>query len=223
MLDEGLETGPGAFLVDEPDQPAAVRQHLEAVRGKIVLSAAETNTPGQVTLHRTDKYRLAHEAGHYGLTMEQYLQMTGRTVAVVRQGPDMSLRTEWIGAPFGGRAGGGDGLSVASNQLLGQGQPAGRRPCAVVQHDRFNRSLIATTLVVAITSNLKLAAMPGNVRLRKGEARLPRSSVVNVSQVVTIDKARLRERIGSLSAQRVRQVLAGLALVLGCDDLDPGE
>jgi mRNA interferase MazF len=95
-------------------------------------------------------------------------------------------------------------------------EPDGRRPCVVVQHDRFNRSLIATTLVVPITSNLRLAAMPGNVRLRKYEAKLPRSSVVNVSQVVTVDKARLSDRLGSLAPARVHAVLEGLALVLGC-------
>jgi mRNA interferase MazF len=98
-------------------------------------------------------------------------------------------------------------------------EPDGRRPCAVVQHDRFNRSHIATTVVVAVTSNLKLAAMPGNVRLRKAEANLPRPSVVNVSQVVTLDKARLDQRIGVLAAGRLRQVIEGLALVLGCDEL----
>ncbi len=99
--------------------------------------------------------------------------------------------------------------------------PDGRRPCAVVQHDRFNRSLIATTVVVAVTSNLALAAMPGNLRLRKGEANLPRPSVVNVSQVATVDKARLEHRLGALAPQRIRQVIEGLALVLGFDELAP--
>jgi mRNA interferase MazF len=103
----------------------------------------------------------------------------------------------------------------------GQGsEPDGRRPCAVVQHDRFNRSQIATTVVVAVTSNLKLAAMPGNVRLRKAEANLPRPSVINVSQVVTLDKTRLDQRVGMLAAGRLRQVIEGLALVLGFDELD---
>jgi mRNA interferase MazF len=57
--------------------------------------------------------------------------------------------------------------------------PDGRRRAVVVQHDRFNRSAISTTVVAAITSNRRLAAMPGNVALRKGEANLPRASVVN--------------------------------------------
>jgi len=66
--------------------------------------------------------------------------------------------------------------------------PAGRRPALVVQHDRFNRSTISTTVVAAITSHLRLGAMPGNVRLRRGEAGLPHASVVNVSQIRTIDR-----------------------------------
>jgi mRNA interferase MazF len=89
----------------------------------------------------------------------------------------------------------------------------------VVQHDRFNRSQISTTLVVPVTRNLRLSAMPGNVRLRKGEANLPRPSVINVSQVVTVDKSRLLDRLGRLPPARVRSILEGLALVLGCDDL----
>lgn len=91
--------------------------------------------------------------------------------------------------------------------------PSGRRPAVVVQHDRFNRSAISTTIVAAVTSNLRLAAMPGNVRLRKGEAGLPRPSVVNVSQLATVDKTRLTERIGHLRPTRAQQVLEGLKLV----------
>jgi mRNA interferase MazF len=95
--------------------------------------------------------------------------------------------------------------------------PAGRRPALVVQHDRFNRSAIATTVVVAITSNLRLAAMPGNVRLARGEGGLARPSVVNVSQIRTIDRTTLRERAGTLRPAKLDQVLAGLALLLGTD------
>jgi len=97
--------------------------------------------------------------------------------------------------------------------------PAGRRPALVVQHDRFNRSAISTTVVVAITSNLRLAALPGNVRLSRGEAGLPRASVVNVSQIRTIDRTRLAERVGLLGAPRIREVLKGLTLLLGTDEL----
>jgi mRNA interferase MazF len=94
-------------------------------------------------------------------------------------------------------------------------EPIGRRPAVVVQHDRFNQSTISTTVVAAVTSNLRLAAMPGNVRLRAGEAGLPKPSVVNVSQLMTVDRDRLGGRIGTLSTTRARQVLEGLGLVVG--------
>jgi mRNA interferase MazF len=97
--------------------------------------------------------------------------------------------------------------------------PAGRRPAVVVQHDRFNRSVISTTVVAAVTSNLRLGAMPGNVRLRRGEAGLPQASVVNISQIRTIDRARLGERVGVLGAGKMREVLKGLALLLGTDEI----
>ena len=96
--------------------------------------------------------------------------------------------------------------------------PAGRRPALVVQHDRFNRSAIATTVVAAVTSNLRLAAMPGNVRLARGEGGLPQPSVVNVSQIRTIDRTRLGERVGAIRPAKLRLVLQGLALVLGTDE-----
>lgn len=95
--------------------------------------------------------------------------------------------------------------------------PAGRRPALVVQHDRFNRSAISTTVVATITSNLRLAVMPGNVRLARGEAGLPHASVVNVSQIRTIDRTRLGERVGAIRPARLRLVLHGLALLLGTD------
>lgn len=101
--------------------------------------------------------------------------------------------------------------------------PARRRPAVVVQHDRFNRSTIATTVVAAITSNLRLGLMPGNVRIKRGEAGLRRPSVINVSQVRTIDKTGLGERIGTLGPGRLRDVLRGLSLLLGTDSLPGGE
>jgi mRNA interferase MazF len=99
-------------------------------------------------------------------------------------------------------------------------EPSGRRPAVVVQHDRFNRSAIQTTVVAAVTSNLMLAGMPGNVRLKRGEANLLRPSVINVTQIRTVDRQRLTERIGALSPTRVHQVLRGLALVFGWDALE---
>jgi mRNA interferase MazF len=96
-------------------------------------------------------------------------------------------------------------------------EPAGRRPVVVIQHDRFNRTALCTTVVAAVTSNLRLAAIPGNVRLRKGEAGLGRASVVNVTQIRTVDRGRLREPVGRLGPARLREVLEGTALVLGVE------
>ena len=91
--------------------------------------------------------------------------------------------------------------------------PAERHPCVIVQSDIFNRSRIATTVVCLITSNLDRAAAPGNVVLKKGDARLPKPSVVNVSQVVTVDKLDLDERVGRLPGSALKAVLLGLRLV----------
>lgn len=96
-------------------------------------------------------------------------------------------------------------------------EPAGRRPAVVVQHDRFNRSAIQTVVVAAVTSNLRLGYAPGNIRLRKGEGGLPRASVINVTQLATVDRSRLAERAGTLSSRRTRQVLDGVGLVLGIE------
>lgn len=101
--------------------------------------------------------------------------------------------------------------------------PAGRRPGLVVQHDRFNRSAISTTVVAAITSNLRLAAMPGNVRLARGEGGLPQPGVVNVSQIRTIDRTRLGERVGAIRPAKLRLVIQGLALLLGTDEVDASD
>jgi mRNA interferase MazF len=91
--------------------------------------------------------------------------------------------------------------------------PAERHPCVVVQSDVFNRSRIATTVVCLITSNMDRAAAPGNVALKKGDARLSKPSVVNVSQVVTVDKSELEDRIGRLLSAELEGVLRGLRLV----------
>jgi mRNA interferase MazF len=99
-------------------------------------------------------------------------------------------------------------------------EPAGRRPALVVQHDRFNRSAISTTVVAAVTSNLRLADMPGNVRLRRGEAGLEVPSAINVSQLRTVDRSRLGERVGVLGPARLQEVLRGLALLFGTPDAD---
>ena len=88
--------------------------------------------------------------------------------------------------------------------------PGFRHPHVVIQNNVFNLSRISTVVVCVITSNLARAASPGNVLLRKGEAGLSKASVVNVSQVVTVDKSELDARIGTLSPKRVEEVVAGL-------------
>jgi len=93
-------------------------------------------------------------------------------------------------------------------------EPAYHHPHVVVQNNVFNRSRINTVVVCALTSNLKRAAAPGNVLLEPGEANLPKQSVINISQVFTVDKAQLDEKIGTLSNRRVREILDGITLLL---------
>lgn len=94
-------------------------------------------------------------------------------------------------------------------------EPAGRRPALVIQSDAFNRSRIGTVVVAAVTSNLKYESLPGNVRLHKGDGGIPKASVVNLSQIHSIDRQFIRSRIGTLSAEKVEQVKAGVKVVLG--------
>ena len=91
--------------------------------------------------------------------------------------------------------------------------PAERHPCVVVQNDVFNQSAIATSVVCLITSNLSRAKAPGNVLLKKGEADLPKASVVNVSQILTVDKADLGKCAGKLSHAAAGAVRDGLHLL----------
>jgi mRNA interferase MazF len=91
--------------------------------------------------------------------------------------------------------------------------PAERHPCVVVQNDVFNQSAIATSVVCLITSNLSRAKAPGNVLLKKGEAGLSKASVVNISQILTVDKAELSECIGKLSGAAVEAVRDGLHML----------
>lgn len=93
--------------------------------------------------------------------------------------------------------------------------PGFRRPVLVVQSNSFNQSRISTVVVTVVTSNVALAEAPGNVRLAKSEAGLPRASVVNVSQLLTIDRALLTLRVKALSGQTMARVDEGLRLVMG--------
>jgi mRNA interferase MazF len=94
-------------------------------------------------------------------------------------------------------------------------EPGFRRPVVIVQGDAFNRSRIATVVCVALTSNLHWAAAPGNVLLSSRLTGLPKDSVANVSQLITLDRSVLTERVGALPAKKLQLVLLGLDIVLG--------
>lgn len=93
-------------------------------------------------------------------------------------------------------------------------EPGYKRPFVVIQNDAFNKSKIGTAVVCALTSNLKLASAPGNQLLKKGEANLPKASVVNISQVMTVDKSDLTEKIGQLSKKRIEEIISGFEFLL---------
>jgi len=93
--------------------------------------------------------------------------------------------------------------------------PGLRRPVVVVQCDAFNRSRIGTVVCVPLTSNLAWADAPGNVLLPSGTTGLPKDSVANVSQVLTLDKAGLTERVGKVARAKIDLLLWGIDVVLG--------
>jgi mRNA interferase MazF len=94
-------------------------------------------------------------------------------------------------------------------------EPGFRRPIVVVQGDAFNRSQIATVVCVPLTSNLRWEDAPGNVLLPSKVTGLPKDSVANVSQLVTLDKSSLTDRVGKLSKAKLELVLFGIDVVLG--------
>lgn len=98
-------------------------------------------------------------------------------------------------------------------------EPAGsgpdyKRPILIIQADEFNKSKINTIIVAVITSNTRLAVAPGNVFLSPRKSKLPKESVINVSQIITIDKSFLSEKVHTLSDEIIAQVDEGLKLVL---------
>jgi mRNA interferase MazF len=93
-------------------------------------------------------------------------------------------------------------------------EPGFRRPIVVVQGDSFNRSAIRTVVAVALTTNLRWADAPGNVRLTARATGLGRDSVANVSQIVTLDRTALTERAGKVPSSKLELVLAGIEVVL---------
>lgn len=106
----------------------------------------------------------------------------------------------------------GDVYWVELGEPIGS-EPGYRHPHVVIQNNLFNRSRINTVVVCALTSNLKRAEVPGNVILEQGEANLPKRSVVNISQIFTVDRMQLDEYIGAVSRARMRQILKGVRLI----------
>lgn len=106
----------------------------------------------------------------------------------------------------------GDVFWVELGRPHGSG-PGYRHPYVIIQNDVFNSSRLNTTIGMALTSNTARAGIPGNVLLKKSEANLPKTSVANATQLLTIDKSDLTEKIGRLSSARVREILDGLRLV----------
>jgi len=93
-------------------------------------------------------------------------------------------------------------------------EPIGRRPGLVIQNDILNDSKLNTVIMLAITSTMKFGELPGNVVLRKGEANLPKKCVINVTQVKSVDKTSVKEKIGHLSKKKMDEVYKGLNLVM---------
>ena len=93
-------------------------------------------------------------------------------------------------------------------------EPGYRRPVLIIQSDPFNRSRIRTVIALVITSNLRLADAPGNVLLPARVSGLPRDSVINISQILTLDRSFLTERTGKLPTDMLAEVETGLRLVL---------
>ena len=98
--------------------------------------------------------------------------------------------------------------------------PAYSRPVVVIQNNVFNRSPLGTVLACALTTNLRRAKAPGNVLLNENEADLPKQSVVVVSQLLTIDKSELIDKIGTLSRERIDEILEGIRLITEPRDVD---
>lgn len=98
-------------------------------------------------------------------------------------------------------------------------EPAYRHPHLVIQNNVFNKSRINTVIVCSLTSNLQRAKSPGNVLLEKGEANLSKASVVNITQIFTVDKQDLSEKIGTLSHKRLNQVLEDINLLIAPRDI----
>ena len=93
-------------------------------------------------------------------------------------------------------------------------EPGYRRPVLVIQADEFNQSAIRTVICASITSNLNLASAPGNVHVSSRSTGLPKASVVNISQLFSLDRTRLTERVKGIDAQSMNKVDDGLRLIM---------
>jgi mRNA interferase MazF len=93
-------------------------------------------------------------------------------------------------------------------------EPIGRRPGLVIQNNILNDSKLNTVIMLAITSTMKFGELPGNVMLRKGEANLPQKCVINTTQIKSVDKKSIKEKIGTLSKKKLDAVDEGLKLVM---------
>ena len=92
--------------------------------------------------------------------------------------------------------------------------PGYKRPLFIIQSNEFNESKINTVIAAIITTNLRLAEAPGNIMLSKKQSKLPKESVINVSQIITLDKSFLTEKVNSLPVPVMLQVDEGMRLVL---------
>ena len=97
-------------------------------------------------------------------------------------------------------------------------EPGFKRPLVILQSDIFNKSKINTVICAVITSNLRLAEAPGNVLLTSNPNLLPKDSVINVSQIITIDKSFLLEKVGKLNAKQMERLEKGIRLVLELEE-----
>lgn len=113
----------------------------------------------------------------------------------------------------------GDVYWVELNDPVGS-EPGYIHPNVVIQNNLYNKSNLHTVIICGLTSNLKYAQLPGNVLLEEGEANLPKASVVNVSQLLTVDKTQLGDYIGTLSTKRLYKILEGVTSFLEPRDLD---
>lgn len=94
-------------------------------------------------------------------------------------------------------------------------EPGYRRPVVIVSSNEFNQSLIQTVIVVIVTSNLHLVDAPGNFKITKKQSSLSKDSVVNISQLITLDKTFLTEQVGKLNSKHINYLNEGIRLVLG--------